>query len=485
MRITSVLILFLIIFYSCSDSKEEKIASHTFEIKDFNACTNYLSGKQIKPIEIDYLNAIDSGFVIPSINQTSDGYFTFEFSLKNNSDKENEYFYKIYYQNESYKFPEFIKTKTGKDPNPMAQENFYGSWEETDIDFKPTGTIKNDGKFHKIEDKIRIVGNPRDEKRYFGSIKKEPTDEDLNKIINQIKNSPEWLDNIKQKAKNNKISVESQIKTDAVFIFREEKNDFTINERWKRNPRVGEYSFMLVVIDKKNYLRRTIPIYIENIAEQYSGMFVNPYYYFLYGDGKNIPNAITVLSNNRIKVFAKPDLASGIYVDPDMTVGSEYNKSYFNENCGNNEQIYKSSHFQQFFHLLKDIDKISNIPVTEDIFVSDYTLNMYEENSKKFSEKERVNTHIYNTNCPCKTVKSDKENKKITLFNPASDQGKNIKENVGIKSRHGFTYGKFRIKAKIKVKYSKSIKICTGKGSTITTSCYATYYRRNMAVNTG
>jgi hypothetical protein len=50
---------------------------------------------------------------------------------------------------------------------------------------------------------------------------------------------------------------------------------------------------------------------------------------------------------------------------------------------------------------------------------------------------------------PCKTVSSDPVNHKILIKNPGCEYGKWAKENVGVRSRHGFTYGKWTVKAKL------------------------------------
>ena len=60
-----------------------------------------------------------------------------------------------------------------------------------------------------------------------------------------------------------------------------------------------------------------------------------------------------------------------------------------------------------------------------------------------------IPTVIQTSQHPCQTVTSDAVNKKITLRNPASKPGEWKKESVGIITRHGFTYGKFRVKVKL------------------------------------
>ena len=102
-------------------------------------------------LDMDLDNAVLEGINLPSVKQTKDGLGMFEFRFFTLSKKYK--YYKIYYQNESYKFP---------DTSVLANENFYGSWEDVSIGFKPI-------EHHRTKDVFRIVGNPRDEKKYYGA----------------------------------------------------------------------------------------------------------------------------------------------------------------------------------------------------------------------------------------------------------------------------------------------------------------------------
>src|SRR5689334_20510943 len=103
------------------------------QVDDFSALTNYQPEVKNKEILFDYTNAIDSGFVIPSAAQTVSGYFQFHFRLINTGSTLVKYYYKIYYQNESYFFPE--KNEDGS-YNEFSSENFYGSWENRNDSIK-------------------------------------------------------------------------------------------------------------------------------------------------------------------------------------------------------------------------------------------------------------------------------------------------------------------------------------------------------------
>ncbi|MBK7181548.1 MAG: hypothetical protein IPH89_00735 [Bacteroidetes bacterium] len=181
----------ILVWVACSNNSSNSVtfSIEKFSLRAFNSIANFQSDSIAgKSILLDYNNAME-GFVIPSVSQTEDGQFTFEFELKNTDTSPQKFYYKIFYQNERYKFPE-IDSFSNKE-NALAEENFYGSWEAIGTSFKESEAIANDDNYHTVSDKFRIVGNPRNEQRYFSNGK---------------------------------------------------------NDRWKRNPRVGAYKFMLVFV---------------------------------------------------------------------------------------------------------------------------------------------------------------------------------------------------------------------------------------------
>jgi hypothetical protein len=135
-------------------------------------------------LDMDLDNAVLEGITLPSVKQTKDGSGMFNFRFFTLSKKYK--YYKIYYQNESYKFP---------DTSALAGENFYGSWEDVSVGFKPI-------EHHRTRDAFRIVGNPRDEKKYYGADLSENSfsPEHIQQVINSIHNVPEWYNSIVEKA---------------------------------------------------------------------------------------------------------------------------------------------------------------------------------------------------------------------------------------------------------------------------------------------
>ncbi|MEI6900931.1 MAG: hypothetical protein WCL00_13725, partial [Bacteroidota bacterium] len=237
--------ILLFISSSCKEApKPPEIKSETFIVRDFHPMVNWhidSTGKEkqgdlmLKSINLDYENAFENGFIIPTIHQTSSGEFEMEFSIRNTGTSSRKFSYKIYYQNESYKFRETDETDSTKQ-HIYAGENFYGSWDDLSIHFKETAEVPADNEFHKITDHFRIVGNPRNESRYFTE---------------------------------------------------------NINERWKRNPRVGKYSFLLVVATTEQISTKRIPENLQDIALSNNASFVNPFFWFLHGEGRSLPNTIS------------------------------------------------------------------------------------------------------------------------------------------------------------------------------------------------
>jgi hypothetical protein len=262
-------------------------------------------------MQVDLSDAISKGIEIPTKKQTPTGYFNISFRVTGSSSK--KYYYKIYYQNESYKFPE--NRDTTDYYNPLAEENFYGSWEDVSTGFKP---IPEDADI--ITDSIKIIGNPRDEKKYYGhlfetafwseedvldemkviikdtawyrGIKKKAvekqisveeqlrldakwvlrnnpegsmvfTKEEIHGMKEMIRADNKWMEGIKEKAIAAKISTEEQLYRDAEWMLANDTTRAQQNNRWRRNPRMGKYSLMIVVVSEEDLA--AIPKYIQRI----------------------------------------------------------------------------------------------------------------------------------------------------------------------------------------------------------------------------
>jgi hypothetical protein len=388
-------VLVIFIFVSCHQEQQQQVSKITsFEIKDFDATANYQSHQKVlKTISLNYGNAID-GFEIPTRADVSNGYFRFRFELKNTAKKSQRFYYKILYQNSSYKFLEYDSIKQIE--NPLAEENFYGSWEDTTARFKSTKLLEAGENFLVI-DSFRIVGNPRNEQRYFSNGK---------------------------------------------------------NERWKRNPRVGNYQFMIVVSTENDM--QLIPKEVQAIHLKKGDHFVNPFYFFGHGQGKKLSETLVVHDPVALKVVAHPDLGGGIYINEDVFAQQPYDKSYFCSTCGQDENLYQNAPVQQFINYVDASTKFNNIPLVMDILKDDYSQIDYNWNKSFFTKEELIPTLIETSKKPCQTVFSDPKAHKIIIKNPGTKIGEWKKESVGIITRHGMTYGKYRVKVKLTELLNKS-----------------------------
>jgi len=78
--------------------------SEQFIVRDFDPISNWhinVEGNKTrtvncdKSILLDYSNAIEEGFIIPTMNQVKEGQFEFSFSLKNTGKVQQKFYYKI------------------------------------------------------------------------------------------------------------------------------------------------------------------------------------------------------------------------------------------------------------------------------------------------------------------------------------------------------------------------------------------------------
>ena len=395
----------------------------------FNPMANF-PDEDVVVLDMDLKGVVNDGIVIPSVNQTEEGKFVFTFNA------EAGQYYKIFYQNESYKFD---------NDNPLNNENFYGSWEDVNIGFKK---VEEDGL---VTDAFRIVGNPRDEKKYYGADLTQNTfsQKAVDNVVNAIRNTPDWLESVRQKAVNNNFTLERQLYLDAIWIINDNKNKGDVNNRFKRNPRVGEYSFMLVVCDEKSL--NDIPDYIKNISlTDDNGSYVNPYAYFSNNKKRNID---VIISPKRLKTRAVITPEYGVFLDETLIKTDNYSIDNSNPKCSDTEEMYSNALYKQF---LSDVSKqytLRNIPLIKDVVSDDdpYTMKEYEEAKTKYDSASLQYNYPVVTDCLGRTVRLNDDNS-ISLINPGNDDMNNLhKESTGVMTRVGFTYGKYRGKIKFPV----------------------------------
>lgn len=413
----------------------------SFTADNFHPFENYHNSDSTFIVDLN--GSVHDGIVIPTAHQLPGGKFVFSFRVKNNRLGTRKLAYKIYYQNETYKNSEFEDANGFRYERPEAANNFYGSWEDTGIEFK---TIPDLGWFSSeiITDSFRIVGNPRNEEKYFGEENTHGVSAaDIAEMIGQIKKDPIWFGDIAIKAKNNKITLNEQLYRDALYSLNERYQHGTTNQRWKRNPRMGSYRFMLVVMDAGAV--DGLPVSIRDISKtETDGHNINPFYYFLYGPGKVDKNCAVTIAGEELKLGMKMDPGAGVYVNPFEFKDNTIDTINYCKSCGTDSTLFAKAQFSQFFHSIDKSVVLPTIPYAADVVGDHYTQEQYAEMTKKF-DRQRVQNIFNITTRPCETVKSDPLTHTITIFNPGNDSLPYRKEHVGVKSRIGLTYGTYDV----------------------------------------
>ena len=417
MRLILTLLSFVLLFSSCK--KENNI------IVSFDALSNYPQQDTVK-LDMSLNNSVFNGITLPTVEE----YFIVNAKIENPSHK--QLFYKIYYQNESYKFFEERKE---------SNENFYGSWEDTDMGFKSF-------KGEEIIDSFQIVGNPRNEIKYFG--KKTPrqlTPKDIEEGIKIVESSPSWYADVQKKAKANKVSLREQMVSDIIWqIKHENEKQGDINRRERRNPRTGVYEFLLVVADVEGL--KQIPEHIKDISKQNpeTNEFENPFSFF---KNNKIEGVYVLRSEKVLKTRAVLNASQGFFVNTFNCPSSDFKLYSHDTNLvGNTDYLYRNAVFEQYFHDINKNKSLAQIPLIADIFSEgEYTLTDYNKAKDKY--KNRLKTYPTNTTKPGENIYIPQDRSYIGISNPANKDLKTAKkENVGIKSRIGFSYGKYRGKIK-------------------------------------
>lgn len=374
-------------------------------------------------MDMDLANAPVEGIVLPSHGQ----YFRFSFDTV----APHQLYYKIYYQNESYKFDE---------DDSLSYENFYGSWEDVSVGFKP---VPADGH---ILDSFRIVGNPRDEHIYYGiDISNYIVDSSaVDAVVQNIRNTPEWYHDVcGVKAPANGNSPEEQLQLDARWVLAAGKHgEGEVNHRWKRNPRTGCYSFLLVVADSQGL--QSIPDEVQHIGIAPEGRFVNPYGWFY----SHAHSHISLLQGTKVlQTRAVIVPRQGVYLD-ELSIRKPYlRKEEIPGAVGSDTGLYRHALCQQFFPAVSKQYSLRNIPMVAHL--DSYGQADYDAASRRYRPDELVDEHPQITSIPGSTVRLSPGRDYVALVNPGNrGEERPRKESTGIKGRVGFSYGRYRGKIK-------------------------------------
>ena len=414
--------------FSCNSGKETE-----FEVYDFHMVNNGEKFTEVYWTSLDFENAIDSGFIIPSVRKDGFGYFVFSFKMKNTGNARSDFAYRLYYQNESYKFDEI------KDDAELVQENFYGSWENEFGEFHFTPEL-DPGEEIIVTDSVRITGNPRNEERYTGIERKDKyiPEMRLESQMNHIRNEQTWFSEIQKKAAQNNISVEDQLRADAVYMISLEREEKKLNQRWKRNPRVGKYDVMLVVSSRE--IEKSLPDYLKNLSIKKDDVFVNPFAHF----SKSEVNQF-VYRTPFLHISAGIPLSNGIYFNKNYYKDQPFKRSHLSALCSDDSSMYHDAAFEHYIHQIGFAGDLNNVPVVADVHGNLFTADDYKKNAS-IAENKRIKKPVSVTDCPCSNVSVADDGKSLLLINKGSTPDSPKKENTGLVTRHGMTYGKYRIK---------------------------------------
>ncbi|MGB6036739.1 MAG: hypothetical protein WBG42_10770, partial [Cryomorphaceae bacterium] len=270
------------------------------KMENFNMFSNYSLTSDTLILEMDLSNGPFEGIVLPSDSATgSRNYFHFDFDIENKGQAER-FFYKLYYRNVSYMHADNIDGAF----NPKSSENFYGSWSGIDAPlFKLTDTVKENERLE-VRDSIKIMGNPFNETRFFGPDPRSNQfgSADVTKMIDVIQSNPEWLKSVEDKALASNQSLEDQLRFDAIWTLRNTQSKDTTNLRFRNNPRVGLYEFMLVI--GRESVIESIPDYALNhsLTNPETGVRSNPFYFFPEIEKKS--NLIVETSKQHLRTYA-------------------------------------------------------------------------------------------------------------------------------------------------------------------------------------
>lgn len=384
-------VIFFTFVIACNKKSESVFGGEgqSFEVFSFHPIVNWGDENDtIKEIGIEW-NEINEGIEIPTKNQIESGYFKFTFEIKNKGNVPASFYYKIYYQNSSYKYP--IRPDSSFEYFNSQSDNFYGSWEDTTIGIKQTSVIPADDEYHLISDSFRIVGNPRFESRYMEN---------------------------------------------------------GINQPWKRNPRMGNYEFMLLVIDEESKNNKSIPeqvLYLNKKSQEY---FINPFDYLTQRVSDPLNGICNITSTSVLKVKATIDFSKGIYVNPN-SYNSTSDQKFLCLTCNSNENLKNNACVEQFIPTIISDTYLKNIPVIADVNSNEYNREDYYWNKSFTALEERIYTIPTRPRSACESVRYNEKDKSIELRNPSSKPFDWRKEISGIKTRHGLTYGKYRVKCKL------------------------------------
>lgn len=435
-----VLIFSGIILVSCGETH--------FQIVSFDALTNFETTNDTLVLEMDLSGGPFQGITLPSQSGKHDAKnFAFRFEVENTSSWSSPVYYKIYYQNDSYKYSEVdhdaIILKNSY--NRKAAENFYGSWISDSLrGFRQSKVIAG-GSSLVITDSLFIAGNPLNDSLYYSYHPKNPnlTAEEIQAMVDVIKSNPDWYEAIATKAKEKNMPLERQVRDDAIWSIQNSTPAGNDNQRWQRNPRVGSYSFMLVVGDKESIKR--LPESVQDISkiDRSEKVHMNPFYYFAQKIDPETSGIGVAKATQILKTYAimRPD--AGLFYDGSAFINSSQKSDIA---CNKGDDAFEYAHFSQFVNEEVLDSSLHNIDIKASVKGDKYSRKDFARNRDRVSRLRH--SFVNKPETPCENAWYDPEENVLVVENPGNTSRPYKKENAGVEGRIGFAYGKFRARIK-------------------------------------
>lgn len=434
------LLLSGLIFVSCSERQ--------FHIKSFDALTNFESNNDTLVLEMDLSGGPFQGIILPSQNGKNGAKdFKFRFEIENTSSQSAPVYYKLYYQNDSYKYSEVDKDAVimKNAYNRKSAENFYGSWiSDSLIGFRQSEIIPA-GQSLIISDSLFIAGNPLNDSLYYSYHPQNPnlTPEEIQSMVDIIKGNSEWYEAIVKKAKDNNKPLETQLRDDAIWSIHNSKPEGNDNQRWQRNPRVGSYSFMLITGDEESIKKLPESVRDMSKIDKSEKVHMNPFYYFEYKVDSETSEIGVAKASQILRTYAvmRPD--AGLFFDGSAFINTSQRPD---AECNKGDDAFEYAHFRQFVNEEVLDSSLHNIDMKANVRGDEYSRADFARNVESVHRNEP--SYVNKPLTPCENAWYDPEANVLVVENPGNTDRPYKKENAGVEGRIGFAYGKFRARIK-------------------------------------
>ena len=195
---------------------------------------------------------------------------------------------------------------------------------------------------------------------------------------------------------------------------------------WARNPRTGRYSLLIVTLPEPSFSDHPLPPDVQDLRTRTNTHFTEPYMYWLSGPGSRRNDASVLVVNDVLALSVDLDPTKGVL------------------DCCGEAQL-----FEAFIHHLDTNARFDNIPLIADALDNAFTRTIY-DSLLCFTPKDSfVYTTPYVAASPCANIRLDSTAKALEIRNPAATVSRPRKEQTGVRARHAFTYGRYRIHAQL------------------------------------